>query len=149
MIECSNYSWEKKLLYFAGLSIRASGWQNLLPIFHCYFSLEITPVYMQYSCAVTEWKNQNLMMYVFCSNTLIFAPECWKCILRDADFKIFPETCTFGACKSRLQLLRVFSFSTCSKAFTSYLKSYWKPWLCVPVHLYDCCISLCCNMILS
>ena len=46
-------------------------------------------------------------------------------------------------------LLRVFSFSTCSKAFTSYLKSYWKPWLCVPVHLYDCCISLCCNMILS
>ena len=102
MIECSNYSWEKKLLYFAGLSIRASGWQNLLPIFHCYFSLEITPVYMQYSCAVTEGKNQNLMMYVFCSNTLIFAPECWKCILRDPDFKIFPETCTFGARKSCL-----------------------------------------------
>ena len=90
----------KKLLYFAGLSISASGWQNLLPIFHCYFSLEITPVYMQYSCAVTEWKNQNLMMYVFCSNTLIFAPECWKCILRDPDFKIFPETCTFGARQS-------------------------------------------------
>lgn len=48
-----------------------------------------------------------------------------------------------------MPLLRVFSFSTCSKAFTSYLKSYWKPWLCVPVHLYDCCISLCCKMILS
>ena len=147
MIECSNYSWEKKLLYFAGLSIRASGWQNLLPIFHCYFSLEITPVYMQYSCAVTEWKNQNLMMYVFCSNTLIFAPECWKCILRDR-FQNFSRNLHLRRSQV-MPLLRVFSFSTCSKAFTSYLKSYWKPWLCVTVHLYDCCISLCCNMILS
>ena len=37
------------------------------------------------------------MMSVFCSNTLIFAPECWKCILRGLDFKIFPEACTFSA----------------------------------------------------
>ena len=28
-------------------------------------------------------------MSVFCSKTLIFAPECWKCILRDPDFKRF------------------------------------------------------------
>ena len=50
------------------------------------------------------------MMSVFCSKTLILVPECWKCILRGPDFKIFlgehaprpQETCTFGACKSRL-----------------------------------------------
>ena len=28
-------------------------------------------------------------MSVFCSKTLIFAPECWKCILRGPDFKNF------------------------------------------------------------
>ena len=31
-------------------------------------------------------------MSVFSSNTLIFAPECWKSILRSPDFKFFPET---------------------------------------------------------
>ena len=31
------------------------------------------------------------MMSVFYSNTLIFAPECWKCTLRGPDLKIFPE----------------------------------------------------------
>ena len=35
-------------------------------------------------------KQQNLMMSIFCSNTLIFAPECWKSTLRGPDFKIFP-----------------------------------------------------------
>ena len=35
-------------------------------------------------------------MSVFSSNTLIFAPECWKCILRGPDFKIFPVTSNFG-----------------------------------------------------
>ena len=39
-------------------------------------------------------KRQNLMMSVFCSKTIIVAPECWKCILRGPDFKIFPG----GAC---------------------------------------------------
>ena len=29
-------------------------------------------------------------MSIFCSNTLFFAPECWKCTLRGPDFKIFP-----------------------------------------------------------
>ena len=32
------------------------------------------------------------MMSVFSLNTLIFAPECWKSILRSPDFKFFPET---------------------------------------------------------
>ena len=50
-------------------------------------------------------------MSMFCSNTLIFAPECWKCTLRSPAFKIFrgvmpPNrtllvTCTFSAHKSR------------------------------------------------
>ena len=52
-------------------------------------------------------KRQNLMMSVFCSNTLIFAPECWKCTLRGPDFQIFPGgmppdplvTRSFSACK--------------------------------------------------
>lgn len=29
-------------------------------------------------------------MSVFCSNSLIFDPKCWKCILGGLDFKIFP-----------------------------------------------------------
>ena len=29
---------------------------------------------------------------------LIFAPECWKCILRGPEFKVFPETCAFAVC---------------------------------------------------
>ena len=66
-------------------------------------------------CSVTEEKRQNLMMSVFCSNTLILTPECWKCILRGPDFKIFPETHAFDMS---------FSFSTYSKAFATYLKSY-------------------------
>ena len=68
-----------------------------------------------FMCSVTEEKRQNLMMSVFCSNTLILTPECWKCILRGPDFKIFPETHAFDMS---------FSFSTYSKAFATYLKSY-------------------------
>ena len=30
-------------------------------------------------------------MSVFCSKTLILAPECWKCIVRGLDFKNFPR----------------------------------------------------------
>ena len=30
-------------------------------------------------------------MSVFCSKTLIFAPECWKCILKGLDFVNFPQ----------------------------------------------------------
>ena len=37
-----------------------------------------------------EIKKPNSMMSVFCSKTLIFAPECWKCIAGGPDFKIFP-----------------------------------------------------------
>ena len=45
---------------------------------------------------------KNSMMSVFWSNTLIFAPECWKYILRGPVFKFFPEACTFSGLKSRL-----------------------------------------------
>ena len=42
-------------------------------------------------------KSHNLMTSVSCSNTLTFAPECWKYILRSPDFNFFsrnsrPET---------------------------------------------------------
>ena len=63
-------------------SIRAGGWRNLLaisPQLTAYFSFEIF-----------SQKGQNLKMSVLCSNTLIFAPECWKCNLRGPDFKLFP-----------------------------------------------------------
>ena len=45
---------------------------------------------------------KNSMMSVFCSNTLIFTPECWKYILRGPVFKFFPEACAFSAPKSCL-----------------------------------------------
>ena len=60
-------------------------------------------------------------MSVFCSNTLIFAPKCWKCILRGPDFKIFPETCTFAA---RFFLLHIL------QGFCYLLKILLKPWSC-------------------
>ena len=48
------------------------------------------------------------MMSVFCSDTLIFALECWKCILRCPDFKIFPETRAFSASFFLLHQLQSF-----------------------------------------
>ena len=106
-------------------SIRASSWRNL-PAISCelaaYFSLEITPP-----------KSQNLVMPVFCSNTLIFAAECWKCILRGPDFKLFPEGHAPEPPKVHLWHLQVlpavwvFYFSAYSKAFATYLNPYWKP----------------------
>ena len=49
-----------------------------------------------------------------------FASECWKCILRGSDFKIFPETGAFVASFFILHLLQTFA---------TYLKSCGKPWL--------------------
>ena len=92
-----------------GFSIRACSRWNSLAISHelaALFSLEIT------TPRQTK-KQQNLMMSIFCSNTLIFAPECWKCTLRGPDFKIFPGAHApgrilprnlrfqFNACKSQ------------------------------------------------
>ena len=61
-------------------------------------------------------------MSVFRSNTLIFAPEFWECILRGSDFKIFPETRAFAVIFFILHLLQTVAFAT-------HLKSYWKPWV--------------------
>ena len=44
------------------------------------------------------------MMSVFCSKTLIFAPECWKCILRGPDFKIFWEGMHLDSPRNRCEL---------------------------------------------
>ena len=57
------------------------------------------------------------MMSVSCSNTLTFAPECWKYILRSPDFNFFPET--------RALQLRVPSAPQPTYSyFPTYLKSY-------------------------
>ena len=79
-------------------------------------------------------KNQNLMMSVFCSNTLIFAAKRWKCILRGPDFKIFPGGMPLNPpsnlhlwCLQVVPVVRVSSFSGYYKAFATYLKPYWKP----------------------
>ena len=48
---------------------------------HSYWQQEINLKKIDYPCAVTEQKSQNLMMS---------APEWWKCILRGPDFKIIP-----------------------------------------------------------
>ena len=62
-------------------------------------------------------------MSVFRSNTLIFAPEFWECILlRGSDFKILPETRAFAVIFFILHLLQTVAFAT-------HLKSYWKPWV--------------------
>ena len=50
--------------------------------------------YFTWTCCILffgnyPFKSQKLIMSVFCSNTLIFSPECWKCTLRGTDFKIF------------------------------------------------------------
>ena len=57
-------------------------------------------------------QSQKLMMSVFCSNTLIFARQCWKCTLRGPDLKIFPKgmlldpplivNCAFSVRKSQV-----------------------------------------------
>jgi len=41
-------------------------------------------------CVPLKKKSTKLMMSVFCSNSLIHAPECGKCILRDPNFQNFP-----------------------------------------------------------
>ena len=38
------------------------------------------------------------MMSVCCSKTLIFAPECWKCILKGLDFENFLGDCMLLEC---------------------------------------------------
>ena len=79
-------------------------------------------------------KSQNLMISVFCSNTLIFAAECWKFILRGPDFKIFPGGMPLNPPRNsnlwHLQVVPVvwvFSFPGYSKVFATCLKPYWKP----------------------
>ena len=65
------------------------------------------------------------MMSVFWSNTLIFAPECWKYVLRGPVFKFFPEACAFSALKSR----RCHTFFS-SSPFDTYLillKTLYRP----------------------
>ena len=85
-------------------------------------------------------KSQNyLMMSVFCSNTLIFAPEFWKCNLRGPDCKMFLEDMPLyppsNLCFWPLQVApvaRVFPFSAYSKAFNCHLlKTLWKTLHCL------------------
>ena len=73
-------------------------------------------------------------MSVFCSNTLIFAPEFWKCNLRGPDCKMFLEpcpytllvTCAFGPRRLRLWH-EFFPSPPTPKLFATYLKPYGKP----------------------
>ena len=67
-------------------------------------------------------------MSVVFSNTLIFGPECWKCILRGPDSKCFqgelPQDPHRNLRLQRLQVVpvvQVFSISAYSKAFATYL----------------------------
>ena len=76
-------------MYLREFSIRAGGrrftWTRRLLFFGNYPSLNRVLV----CCHWIIKPKLILMMSVFCSNTLIFAPECWKCIL-DA-FKFFQQ----------------------------------------------------------
>ena len=66
------------------------------------------------------------MMSVFCSKTLIFAPECSKCILRGLDFINFPGGWGGGGYAPGLpwKQVQAFSISTFFKVFATYLKPY-------------------------
>ena len=74
--------------------------------------------YFMWTCHLHTFTQVYSVMSVFCWNTLIFTPECWKYILRGPVFKFFPEACAFSAPK---HFPHVFSFSTYSKAFATYL----------------------------
>ena len=63
---------------------------------------------------------KNLMMSVVCWNTVIFAPECWKYILRGPVFKFFPEAFAFSARK--LHLCRTFFLLHLLQSFYHLLK---------------------------
>ena len=72
--------------------MKACSQWNLPAILHepaAYFSLE-----------KRTQKFQNLMISVFCSNTVIFAPECWKRTLKGPDFNFFLPS---NSCCRRLQ----------------------------------------------
>ena len=84
----------------------------------CLLSLEISPVYYRVFMCCHWKKSQTLMMSVFCSNSLIFAPECWKCILT-IFHKLALASCTFAASFVLLHPLRDPKL---------HLKSYRKPW---------------------
>ena len=78
-------------------------------------------------------KSQNLMT-VFCSNTLIFVPQCWKWSLdfKRSRFQNFsrghaPGPPSYFQLSQVAPVVQVFSFSAYSKAFATYLKPYWKP----------------------
>ena len=90
--------------------------------FHRLFHVNSPPTFLWKKKTIP--KSQNLTMSVSCSNTLIFASEFWKCILRG------PDLTPSNLCFQRSQVtpvVRVFSVSAYSKAFVTYLKPYWKP----------------------
>ena len=60
---------------------------------------------------------KNSIMSVFCSNTLISAPECWKYILRGPVFKFFLHF----QCLQIASLPHIFFFFAYSKAFATYI----------------------------
>ena len=94
------------------------------------------------------WKLPSLRsVYVL----LCSAPECWKCTLRGPDFKIFPggkppdpPSNSHFRCSKVMPVVQVFSFSSYSKAFATYLRPYWKPctwpglkkWLYIDPHMF-------------
>ena len=69
-------------------------------------------------------KSQKLMTSVFCSNTLIFASECWTCTLRGPDLKICPEVMLPDPTSNlRFQLLQVTSVALVFP-FHAYFKAF-------------------------
>ena len=69
-------------------------------------------------------EKSKLMMSVLCSHTLIFAPECWKCILRCPDFNFFSR----NSCSQVTLLPQVFFLLLLLQAYATYLKSYLNLW---------------------
>ena len=90
--------------------------------FHQLFHVNSPPTFLWRKKNHSKKPKFNNVCVLF--NTLIFASECWKCILRG------PDLTPSNLCFQRSQVtpvVRVFSVSAYSKAFVTYLKPYWKP----------------------
>ena len=86
-------------------------------------------------CVPLNKKSPNLIMSVFCSNSLIHAPECGKCILRDPNFQNFPRPPRnlrlTALTKDAFGIFQYLSAYFSNSAI--YSICYWKPCL---VHVY-------------
>ena len=111
--------------------------QRVCEYFHALSkSRRVHDFWINYTHVCAKENTKNSFWSVSASNSLIHAPECGKCILRDPNFQKFPGEHTPGPPRSsRLMALAKDAFGVfqyLSAYFSNsaiYSISYWKPWL--------------------